>query len=185
MVTAGKLDGKKAVMIIPPRMFRDEELFIPKEHLEARGVEAAVASTKKGTCIGAGDREAESEMTLDELNVPEFDAVVFVGGPGTPIIRHEARALEIAREAVQKGKTVGAICWAVTTIAKAGVLEGKKATVWYGPDSEYGTTTDKVLAEYGCAYVPQGVVVDGKIVTADGPRNAKKFAEEIEKLLLA
>ncbi|MGV8177070.1 MAG: DJ-1/PfpI family protein [Candidatus Bilamarchaeaceae archaeon] len=179
------LENKKVVMIIPPRMFRDEELFIPKEHLESKGVEVIVASTEKGKCVGAGDHEINIEMTLDEVDAPQLDAVLFVGGPGTPPIRKEARALEIAREAAQKGKALGAICWAVTTLAKAGVLEGKKATVWYGPDSEYGTTTDKVLAKYGCTYVPQGVVADGKIVSADGPRNAKKYAEEIEKILLS
>ncbi|RLE07865.1 hypothetical protein DRJ00_07325, partial [Candidatus Aerophobetes bacterium] len=40
-----KLKGKKAVMVIAEKNFRDEELFEPKKILEAEGVKVIVAST--------------------------------------------------------------------------------------------------------------------------------------------
>ncbi len=173
----------KILMIVSPENYRDIELNVPKEHLESEGHEVLVASTKKGECKGADGGTIEANFSLDEVDVDSFDAVVFIGGPGTPMIRKEAKALEIAKEAASKGKIVAAICWACTTLAKAGVLEGKKATTWVGNDAEYGATTDKVLEKFGATYEKQGVVVDGKIVTADGPGSAHKFAEEIGKLL--
>lgn len=173
----------KIVMIVAPEGYRDEELDVPKKHFEGNGHDVKVASTKRGTCTGAKGGTVEATLTLDEVKVDDYDAVIFVGGPGTPIIRKEAKAIDIARQAAEKGKVVAAICWACTTLAKAGVLEGKKATVWVGNDSEYGMTTDKVMEKFGADFERKGVVVEGKFVTADGPAHAKQFAEEIEKML--
>lgn len=173
----------KIVMIVAPEGYKDEELEVPKKHFEGNGHDVTVASTKRGTCTGAGGGTVEATITLGEVNVDDYDVVIFTGGPGTPIIRKEAKAMDIAKQAVEKGKVVAAICWACTTIAKAGILEGKKSTVWLGNDAEYGMTTDKVLEKFGATFEKKGVVVDGKIVTADGPAHAKQFAEEIEKLL--
>ena len=173
----------KIVMIVAPEKYRDEELEVPKGNFEGKGHDVTVASTKKGTCTGMKGGSVEATLTLGEINVDDYDAVLFIGGQGTPIIRKEAKATEIAKQAAAKGKIVGAICWACTTIAKAGILEGKKSTVWVGNDAEYGMTTDKVLEKFAATFEKKGVVVDGKIVTADGPAHAKQFAEEIEKLL--
>jgi protease I len=172
-------------MIIPFQNFRDEELLVPKEHFESKGHVVVVASTRTGDAHGVRGAVVAVDKTLSELAaaLAEYGAVVFVGGPGTPSIRREEAVLKIAREAAAANKVVAAICWATTTLAKAGVLKGKQATVWFGPDSEYGMNTDKVLEKFGAAYVAQPVVVDGRFVTADGPAHAKKFAEEIEKLL--
>jgi len=63
------------------------------------------------------------------------------------------------------------------------VLKGKKATLWIGQDYEFGSTTADYLKKEGATVLKQPVVVDGKIITAEGPHAAKKFAEEIEKLL--
>jgi len=173
----------RILMIVAPERYRDEELEIPKSHFENAGHGVVVASTKKGTCHGATGGSVEAVLTLGEVNVGDYDAVIFVGGPGTPMIRKEAKALEIAKSAAAKGKILGAICWACTTLAKAGVLEGKKATVWVGDDAEFGMSTDKVLEKFGAAFEKKGVVADGKLVTADGPKHAREFAEAITELL--
>lgn len=173
----------KVLMIVPPEKYRDIELDVPKKHLEGAGHEVLVASTRKGECKGADGGAVESNFSLGEVDVDSFDAIVFIGGPGTPMIRKEAKAVEIAKEATSKGKIVAAICWAPTILAKAGVLEGKKATTWIGNDADYGMSTDKVLEKFGAVYEAKGVVTDGKFVTADGPAHAKQFAEEIEKLM--
>lgn len=171
------------VMIIAPENFRDEEFLVPKSYFEERGHKVVVASTKKGKCRGMLGAVAEAEYSLGGINVSDYDAVVFVGGSGTPLVRKEQAAIKLAQDFTVAGKVVGAICWAPTILAKAGVLKGKKATVWRGPDSEYGMTTADYLKKAGATVLPQPAVVDGKTITAEGPHAAKKFAEEIEKLL--
>lgn len=177
------LKGKKIAMIIAPQNFRDEEFNIPYSHFSEKGATVDVFSTKKGTAKGMFGTNVEVNKTIGGLDVSEYDAIVFVGGAGTPIVRKEERALEIAREAVEQNKVLAAICWAPTILAKAGVLDGKKATVWVGDDPEYGMKTSKVLEKFNATFTGEGYTVDGSIVTADGPVNAENFAKEIAKLL--
>ena len=178
-----KLMEKKILMIIPPEKYRDEELDIPKEYFEKKGFGIVIASTKAGECHGMFGKHITADLSIKEVNVNEYAAIVFVGGAGTPIVRSEEESTKIAQEGVAAGKVMGAICWAPTILAKAGVLNGKNATVWHGNDAEYGMKTDEVLKKFGAAVGSEGLVVDGKIVTADGPANAKGFAEAIVQLL--
>jgi len=176
------LAGKKILMIVAPERFRDEEYAVPHAHFMGLGAKVTVASLKKGMATGMFGVKAEATVTLTEVKTADYDAVVFVGGSGTPLVRAEARAVEIAKEA--KGHPVlAAICWAPTILAKAGVLAGRKATVWQGEDAEYGMTTDKMLEKNGARYTGEEVTVDGNIVTGNGPHAAKRFAEAIEKKL--
>jgi len=59
------------------------------------------------------------------------------------------------------------------------VLKGRKATVWQSPLDKSAV---KILKEEGADYQKGPVVVDGKIVTANGPGAARKFAETIIKV---
>jgi len=173
----------RALFIVAPEGFRDEELFHPKEILDSKGIETVIASTKKGICNGTLGGTAESSLTLSEVNVDGFDGLVFVGGTGIQVIRNSEESMRISKEAVEKGKLLCAICWSSTILAKAGVLNGKKATVWLGLDDDYQINTDKVLEKFGAVYIDEGVVMDGKIITADGPSSAKDFGEAIAKSL--
>jgi protease I len=179
----GEKMEKRIAMIIAHDGFQDVEFSIPYRFFNDHGAKVEVFSNKNGTATGAFGLEAEVNGTLDQLKVDDYDAIVFIGGPGTPTLRKEARALEIAQEAVKKGKVLGAICWSPTILAKAGVLNGINATVWLGNDSEYGMTTNMVLAKYGANYAGQDLIIDGKIVTANGPPAAEKYAKAIWDLL--
>ncbi len=173
----------RALLIIAPENFRDEELLHTREELEKAGIETIVASTKKGPCRGMLGHVENAVLSLDEVNVDDFDAVIFVGGAGTPIVRANENAIKIAKEAYEKGKVVAAICWAPTILAKAGLLNGKKATVWVGFDPEYGMNTNEVLEKYGAKFTGNPVEVDGRIVTANGPNAARDFGKAIALLL--
>ncbi len=174
---------KKIIFIISPQYFRDEELFQTKDSLEKNGIKTKIASLKKEECTGSRGGKIISEYILEEINANDFDGIVFVGGGGTPIIRKNKRALELAKEFNAKNKLVCAICWASTILAKAGILNGKKATVWLGEDPEYNMTTDKVLEKFGAIYSPELIVEDKNIITAQGPNQAKEFGEKISKKL--
>lgn len=177
------MEGRKIAIVIAPENFRDEEFTIPHAHFASKGIKSVVASTRKGECRGSGGTKAEASLSLDEVRAADFGAVFFVGGPGTPVVRASNESIRIAREFAAAGKTVSAICWAPTILAKAGVLAGKRATVWFGHDPEYGMDTGKVLERFGASYTGEPVTIDGIFITADGPRSARVLAEEIEKRL--
>jgi len=174
------ISDKKIVMIIAFQDFRDVEYFVPKEILEAAGAEVKTASNKKGIAIGADGGDVEVNLLVSEINPADFDALVFVGGPGCLENLDNEDSYKIARETVSQDKILASICISPVILAKAGVLEGKKATVWSSPMDKSPIRT---LESHGAVYQSESVVIDGKIITANGPAAAKKFGEAILKAL--
>jgi protease I len=171
-----KFVGRKALMIIAPGEFRDEELFQPKEVFEEYGLTVTVASTTKNEVTGMLGSKVRPEILLKDVDVKNYDIIVFVGGKGAKVYFDHPKALTIAIKAHQENKVIGAICIAPCILAKAGILKDKKATVWR--DHQY------ILKEEGAKYVRAGYITDGNIVTAEGPGIAKRFAEELLRVLL-
>lgn len=169
-----KLQGTKVLMVIAPDQFRDEELLVPKEKLEEQGAQVKVAACKLGQAKGMLGATYNPEVLIKDQQVQDFDAVVVVGGMGSPqYLWNDSDLLSLLKEASQQGKVVAAICLSGAVLANAGVLKGKKATVWPMPESL------KALSGGGATYVKQPVVKDGKVVTADGPEAAPAFAQTI------
>lgn len=166
---------KKAVLIIAREIFRDEELFHTQEALEAAGVQTVVASSQLGTCKGKLGAVAEATELVSELKADDFDAIVFVGGTGAMEYYDNPAALDLAREAAEKGKIVAAICIAPRILANAGLLEGVKATCY---ESE-----TEAIKKLGADFQLNDVVRDGKFVTANGPHAATDFGKTIAQAL--
>jgi len=167
-------------MIIAFKGFMDEEYFVPAQNFTAAGFEVVTVSTSLGTAFAAYGGEAEVDILIENLNVKDFDAVVFVGGNGSVKHLDDEQFHNVAKEVVKNSKILSAICFAPSILAKAGVLAGKKATVWSSPMDK---STIKILKENGAEYVESNVVSDGNIITANGPEAAEDFAQEIIKKL--
>jgi len=170
----------KIAIIIAFRDFRDEEYFIPKKILEEAGAKVETFSSSLGEAVGKMGGEAEVNGLIKDLDPRNYDAVLFIGGPGAADYIDNEICHKIARETIGNNKVLGAICIGPLILAKAGVLEGKKATVW---SSIMDKSAVKMLKKAGADYLPESVVVDGKIVTASGPLAAKQFAEKIIEIL--
>ncbi|MDI6703831.1 MAG: DJ-1/PfpI family protein [bacterium] len=167
--------GKRVLMIIASHNFRDEELELPKEVLEKEGVKVEIASSTLRESRGMRGMKVKPDILISDVNVEEFDAVIFIGGIGAKEYWDSEVAHKIAKKAVRSNKVLGAICIAPVTLARAGVLENKKATVW---SSEVGR-----LKEKGAIYTGKGVETDGNIITANGPSAASEFGKAIVKAL--
>jgi protease I len=170
----------KAVMVIAFKDFRDEEYFVPKEVLEDAGIEVKTASNQKGLARGADGGEIKVDLLVSEINPADFDAVVFIGGPGCLDNLDNENSYKIIKEMIAQGKVLASICISPVILAKAGVLQGKKATVWSSP-MDRGPV--KILEKNGADYQEESVVIDGKIVTGNGPSAAKEFGEAIKEFL--
>jgi len=172
---AEELSGKKVVMIIASRDFRDEELSVPRSYLEGKGATVIVASSSLDPAKGMLGSQVKPQMLISDIKVDEYDAIVFVGGVGAEEYWDNPTAHTLAREAVEKGKILAAICIAPVTLARAGVLKGKKATVFPKVSAE--------LEAAGASYTGRTVERDGNIITANGPKAAEEFAREIARAL--
>lgn len=167
--------AKRVLMVIAPVNFRDEELFETKRVLSSCGAKVDVASVVKGTAKGMMGGTYEVDLSISEVDLSNYSAVVFVGGTGATALIDNRAVLELARDAYRSGRVVGAICISPSILARAGILKGKRATVW-------SSMADN-LVKAGAIYTGRNVEVDGRIVTANGPWAAREFAESICRLL--
>ena len=172
---AQEASSKKAVVIIAEDGFQDDEFLGPVEVFTERGIDVTVASTTLSEAKGMNGAKVKPDLLIKDIKVADYDAVVFIGGSGATQYLDDPIAHKIAQDAVAQGKIMGAICIAPRILANAGVLKGKTATC-------YPTEGEK-LKEGGVNYTAKPVEKDGKIITADGPKSAKEFGEELSKAL--
>ncbi len=158
------------LIVIAKKGFQDKELAGVRSALLAANATITLASTETGACIGKFSSTEQAEVALRNVEVENYDRVVFIGGPGAEALSNDSDAQRIAVQTVKAGKVLGAICITPLILAKAGLLAGKKATVW----DENGAQKS-ILEANGAKYTGQSVTVDGKIITGNGPEAAEEF----------
>jgi protease I len=160
-----------AVLIVPSVNFRDEEFFGTRRILTEAGIKVVLASSKIGTLQGMSGGIANSEITLDKVQVEDFNAVVFIGGMGAAEYYNNPSALEIARRAAASHKVIAAISTAPAILANAGVLKGVRAT---GFLSERGQ-----MLKGGAKYTGTSLERDGLIITSSDFSAVTSFARAV------
>lgn len=173
----GAIKIKTVVFVIVNENFRDEELLIPREILEEKGHKCIIASDEYKEAIGMFKTKIMPDIEIKEIITQELDALVIIGGSGSLKLSENKDLLEKIKEAKSEDKLLCAICLGPTSLARAGVLKNKNATVF---KSEIGL---KILKENNVNYVDEEVVQDGKIITGNGPTSAQNFGKIIAKNL--
>ena len=163
--------GKKAVLITGSQNFRDEELFETKRVLDAALVQTVIASTRTGPIQGVLGNVAQAAIPINRLKVDDYDAIIFIGGPGAAEYVGNPSVMNMVREVVRKGKVLAAIGVAPTILADANVLAGKRATSFLSEQQR--------LIQAGALYTGAPVEREGLIITATGPDAAVQFGRII------
>ncbi len=167
--------GKKAALIIGSQNFRDEELFETKRVLDAALVQTVIASTKTGVIQGVLGNVAEATIPVNRLKVDDYDAIIFIGGPGAAEYVGNPTIMNMVRETVRKGKVLAAIGVAPTILANANVLAGIRAT-------SFLSERDRLI-QAGAIYTIFPVERERSIITATGPDAAVQFGRVITNAL--
>jgi protease I len=163
------------VMVIAPGVFRDEEYAEPKRVLESRGATVVTASVAPGECIGKLGLRVQATISVVDAAEREWDAVIFVGGAGAAVYFDDEAAHALARRAAAGSGVLSAICIAPSTLARAGLLSGVRATAFPSQQDD--------LVAHGAEWTGEAVTVDGRIVTGNGPEAASEFGQTIGNLL--
>ena len=171
---------KHVLFIVAVRGYQDIEYGTPKTMLEDAGYTVTTASAQTGQSSGKQGGITQATVALQDVNIQDYDAIVFVGGPGAVEYQQDTGAHRIISDSLEAEKILAAICIAPTILAYAGALQDKAATVWNG-DGEQSA----VLENNGARFQDQPVVQDGAIITANGPDAAEAFAEAIIQQLKA
>ena len=170
----------KRVMILATDGFEQSELEKPRENLQQAGFDTVVVAPHDGQIKGWQHTDwgtpVDVDLTLDEAEEADFDALLLPGGQINPDkLRMEEKAVQLVREFCDAGKPVAAICHGPWLLAEADVIEGKTVTSWPS------IRTD--LSNAGANVVDQEVVQDGQLITSRKPDDIPAFSEALSKAL--
>jgi protease I len=166
------------IMILATDGFEQSELEKPKENLEQAGFETVVVAPHGGEIKGWQHTDwgtpVQVDMTLDQADAADFDALVLPGGVMNPDkLRQEAKAVQLVRDFNDAGKTVAAICHGPWLLVEADIVRGKKVTSWPS------VRTD--LANAGAQVKDAECVEDGNLITSRKPDDIPAFSDAVIK----
>jgi len=174
-----KLDGKKVLMVIPPTQFRDEEFLDPKKILEDEGAKVVVGSTTVRVCRGMKGTAVQADIAIADAKADDYAALVICGGSSVPeFFWNDKKLQELAAAMSAGGKIVAAICLSTVVLAKAKLLAGREATVYFLPQAI------EELKAGGATYVKETLLIHNNIILAEGPPDSQRFGQAIRSALL-
>lgn len=160
----------KALIILADG-FEEIEAFTTVDILRRAGVEVTTAGLVSTVVEGAQKVRTMADKKLSDVKPEHFDALILPGGPGYTNLLNSETVLRLVRDFDKEKKIIGAICAAPSVLAKAGVLEGRLATIYPGMESMLPRPRDAK------------VVVDRNIVTSRSPGTAIDFALKLAEML--
>lgn len=135
-------------------------------------IEVVTASLDEHPITASRGTKIIADTTLDQVLHQEFDMVVLPGGlPGADHLNDDERVHQILKRTVSNNNYVGAICAAPKVLAKAKLLENKKATAYPGVLEELNLKTTEITNSV--------IQQDENVITSRGPGTAMEFALEI------
>lgn len=158
---------KTALILLAPGVEETEAVTII-DVLRRAKVEITAAGLEEPLVEGGHAIKIMADTVLAEVAERSFDLVILPGGMGgTNNLLASEGVLALLRRHAAQGALVSAICAAPLVLEKAGLLAGKKATIYPGLE-------EKLLS---AAQIAAGrVVEDGNIITSQGPGTAMAFA---------
>jgi len=93
-------------------------------------------------------------------DLAKYDVIVVPGGPRVQRTIKNQHLLDEVKKAYESEKLVCSVCTGAFILAKAGILQGKKATTYHA--------NLEGLSKYRAVPVRRRVVVEGKVVTGAG-----------------
>ncbi len=164
----------KILIAVAPEKFRDEELAVPVAAFQKVGISFDIASSRRGTCTGMFGAKTTATLTFEEIDPKQYGGLVIIGGSGSQLhLWNDDLLVQLAKYFHESHKIVAAICLAPVVLARAGVLKGKKATCYDSPVSF------REMKAGGAVLVNKPVVMEGRIITANGPPASQEFADSI------
>lgn len=147
--------------------FEEIEAMTVVDVLRRAGFEVVLAGLHSGQVESVRKVSVIPDTTIDTVSADKFDMIILPGGqPGTSNLSADVRVIRLLKEFGKGGKLICAICAATTVLSQADLIRGKRVTAY----PEY---RDKLP---GAQYEDSAVVIDGKIITSQGPATAMAFA---------
>jgi len=167
--------NKKILMILAAHGFRDEEYLEPRKIFEENGMKVFTCAKDVAVATGKLSEEVDIDVNLVDVKIKDYDAFIFVGGPGAYDYIDDEDINNLVTEINEDdSKVLGAICIAPMILYSAGILDGKTVTVW-----DEDKKQSPVLIKNNVHYSEEDVTEDENIITGNGPKASIEFGEAI------
>ncbi|MVA75105.1 DJ-1/PfpI/YhbO family deglycase/protease [Auraticoccus sp. F435] len=171
---------KTVAFLVAGEGIESAELTEPWQAVTDAGHQAVLISPEPGTVQlfehldKAGTHPVD--VTVAEAAVDDYDALVLPGGVANPdALRMDAAAVALARQFVESGKPVAAICHAPWTLVEADVLRGRRLTSWPSLQTD--------VRNAGGEWVDEPVVISGNLITSRNPGDIPAFNDALLEAL--
>jgi 4-methyl-5(b-hydroxyethyl)-thiazole monophosphate biosynthesis len=166
-------DFMKKILVPLAEGFEEIEAITTIDVLRRAGLDVVSAGLPGTIVKGSRNVKVLADRKIEDIDSKEFDCVVLPGGdPGYVNLSRSSKVKDILREFDEQKKLICAICASPSILGKLGILNEKKATIYPGMEREIPRPRD------------EKVVVDGHVITSQGPGTAMDFALKIiEKTL--
>ena len=168
-------EPKKALLIIADERVTEKMFFDIRDVFKIAGIETTVASWRTGILEGRTKGKIEATALVADINIPDYDAIVLIGGSELRNYAKDNAILNLVRNAAENHKVIAAIDVGPRIFAEAGVLGGIRATSQ--------NSQRRYLMKAGARYTGGDVERDGNIITARGMQSASQFAKTIIEAL--
>ena len=170
------LAGRRVAMLVEDE-FEDRELTGPRDALRDAGVTVVLVGPSAGAEFRGkrGEAVVTSELAAGSTRMKDFDALVIPGGHAPEKMRMRHAMVDLARDAMEAGKPVAAICHGPQLLISANAIRGRTLTCWPAIAID--------VKNAGGLYVDKPVVEDGNLITSRKPDDVPAFSEAIIKAL--
>ena len=120
------------IAVIITDLFEDSEYAEPAEAFKEAGHSLTHVGLEAGKTVKGKKEETPVKIdeSIESAAVGDFDALLIPGGYSPDKLRADEKAVKFAREFMQSGKPVFAICHAGQLLISADVIRGRKMTGW-------------------------------------------------------
>ena len=171
------LKGKRILALVEDT-FHEIGYWYPYLRFKEAGAEVIVAGPEAGTeYLGINESKpaVEAEISVRDVNVDEFDAVVIPGGWAPKRLRENPEVTELIKKFHDADKVIGSVCHAGWVMASAGVVEGKRIT----GDNDIKEDVEKA----GGVLTGTRSEVDGKIVSCVNWTAMPEFFQDMMEVM--
>jgi protease I len=164
--------SKKIAFLVAAEGIERVELSEPWKAVQEAGHQPVLLSPETGEVQTFNHLTPAEKQPVDQavgdVSVDDFDALVLPGGVANPdALRTDEKAVAFAKQFVDSGKPVAAICHAPWTLIEADVVRGRRLTSWPSLQTD--------LRNAGAEWVDEEVVTDGNLITSRKPDDLAAF----------
>lgn len=155
--------------------YEEAEAIVPCDILRRGGVEVKLVGVTGKAAVSARNIRLDTDLTLEELDPSDLEMLILPGGlTATNTLAANETVKGFIRRTMEEGKWLAAICAAPTILGEMGLLEGRRAVCY--PGMEQGL-------KGACHCKGEQVVVDGTLITGEGPGSAYEFGYQLLETL--